>query len=100
MSDAPLHLAFDAGTLVVTGGSPERLAALPAALPLDKHARGRPRPPPGAPPLPPAGRAPARREAALHRRGALLRPDPLAFAHQPRPLPPPARGGRRVVVAR
>jgi superfamily II DNA or RNA helicase len=29
MSDAPLNLAFDGGTLVVTGGSSERLAALP-----------------------------------------------------------------------
>lgn len=29
MSDSPLRLAFDAGTIVVTGGSPERLAALP-----------------------------------------------------------------------
>jgi superfamily II DNA or RNA helicase len=29
MSDAPFHLAFDAGTIVVTGGTPQRLAALP-----------------------------------------------------------------------
>jgi superfamily II DNA or RNA helicase len=29
MSDTPLHLAFEAGTLVVTGGTPELLAELP-----------------------------------------------------------------------
>src|SRR5262245_11543761 len=29
MSDSPLVLTFDAGTVVVTGGAPERLAALP-----------------------------------------------------------------------
>ncbi len=29
MNDTPLHLAFEEGTLVVTGGDPEQLAALP-----------------------------------------------------------------------
>jgi superfamily II DNA or RNA helicase len=29
MATPPIHLAFDGGTLVVSGGSPERLAALP-----------------------------------------------------------------------
>src|ERR1700757_1732605 len=29
MSDSPIHLAFESGTLVVTGGTPELLASLP-----------------------------------------------------------------------
>src|SRR4051794_15774117 len=29
MSDAPIHLAYEESTLVVTGGTPETLAALP-----------------------------------------------------------------------
>src|SRR5262249_42441085 len=29
MSDGPIHLAFEGGTLVATGATPERLAALP-----------------------------------------------------------------------
>jgi superfamily II DNA or RNA helicase len=32
MSDAPIRLAFEGGTLVVTGAEPERLAALPYCL--------------------------------------------------------------------
>jgi superfamily II DNA or RNA helicase len=33
MEPAPIHLAFDRGTLIVSGGDPERLAALPYCLP-------------------------------------------------------------------
>src|SRR5207244_763227 len=33
MAPSPLHLAFDGGTVVVTGGTPDSLAALPGVRP-------------------------------------------------------------------
>lgn len=38
MADPPIHLAFDGGTLIVTGGTAERLAALPGCR-FDARAR-------------------------------------------------------------
>ena len=96
MDHPTLHLAFDGGTLVVTGPDPERLAALPYCR-FDARTN--------------VYRAEAvhyralvehlRRETdSLQGRGPRLPADAVAAAHQPRPLPAPDRSPANVVEGR
>ena len=96
MDHPPIHLAFDGGTLVVTGPDPERLAALPL-LPLRPAHQRLPR---RGQPLPRPRRAPAPRADPLQGRGPRLPADAVAAAHQPRPVPAPDRGAGNVVERR
>ena len=70
MSDSPIHLAFEAGTLVLTGGT---AGAARRAARRQVRRPGR-RPPRRGPRLPRPRRAPPRREDRLQGRGARLRP--------------------------
>ena len=88
MDHPALHLAFDGGTLVVTGPDPERLAALPHLPVRPPHRRlpGRspPLPRPRRAPAPREGRLPGRRPAPTSRRRGRCAPAAIRSRTRPR----------------